>query len=76
MISKETNRRIKDKKPSEYLADMVKKLGSIEKTRAVLASHFIDDAGYDAMSNDDYDAFILARERMIVKEILLRCGFS
>jgi hypothetical protein len=76
LISKETNRRIKDKKPSEYLADMVKKLGSIEKTRAVLASHFIDDAGYDAMSNDDYDAFILARERMIVKEILLRCGFS
>ncbi len=65
LISASTNRRIKDKRPSEYIESVIP-----EKFRTkILASHLINTEAEAAMKDDDYDAFIEAREKEIVRRI-------
>lgn len=76
LISSDTNRRvIGAKRPSVYLADMEAELGK-EAVRKILATHFIDDAGIEAMRSDDFGQFLAARERTIRAEIVTRCVYS
>lgn len=76
LISSDTNRRvIRAKHPSVYLSDMEAEHGK-EGVRKILASHFIDDAGIEAMRNDDFGQFLTARERAIRAEVVRRCVYS
>jgi hypothetical protein len=60
----------KAKMPSEYIPKTIKKLYKSEKEfRKVLASHLINDAGYDCLLNDNFDDFIEYRKNEIFKEI-------
>lgn len=74
LISDKTNNIIKDKAPSVYLNLMLQKLGGVQKMKEVLDSHFINEAAYEAMKNNDYDAFLAAREKSITAEIKSKCG--
>ncbi len=76
LISSDTNRKIiGDHAPSQYLAEMEKSLGK-DKSREVLATHFIDHAAYDAMQRNDYESFLDARQTTILSEIRRRCTAS
>ena len=76
LISRDTNQRvIGAKRPSVYLADMEGELGK-DTVRKIMATHFIDDAGIEAMRNDDFRQFLAARERTIRAEVVTRCVYS
>lgn len=72
LIQDTTNKTILKKKPSQYLGDMNAKLGTEEKTKAVLETHLIDEKCFKAMINDNYDEFLTTREELIVKEMKSR----
>jgi hypothetical protein len=68
LIDHSTNRIITNKAPSVYLAEIEAKLGA-EGLEAVLSSHLIPYDGPGALGNDDVDAFMAARERLILGAI-------
>jgi hypothetical protein len=72
LISEVTNSRIKNKRPSQYLQLMETELGSADALRSVLESHFIDERALTAMRQDDYGAFLAAREEVIKTEMKRR----
>jgi hypothetical protein len=66
----QTNVFMSDDAPSVYLAKMIERRAGDQKVskatardqvKAILATHLIDVAGFDAMMADDYDAFLEAR---------------
>ena len=74
LISKETNREKRAKKPSEYIPFFLKKLGSDEKKlKSVLETHFIDETAYNCMLSDDLDGFLEARKNSIAEAIRKQC---
>jgi len=63
LILDETNReQIQNRKPSDYLQDMESTDESIEER---LRPHLIPEEGVEALWNDDFEAFIEARERAV-----------
>ena len=75
LISKETNREKRAKKPSEYLPLYLEKLGSDEgKLKSILETHFIDASAYECMLADDLDGFLEARKSCIAKTIRQKCA--
>jgi hypothetical protein len=68
-LTAESNNFISNRAPSVYLADRIDAMVSGGATRAaavaslkaLLAEHLVDDAGWDAMLHDDYEAFLAAR---------------
>ncbi|MGQ9759663.1 MAG: hypothetical protein ACUVQ5_03710 [Candidatus Methanomethylicaceae archaeon] len=71
LIQESTNREILKKKPSEYIEEMKNKLGNEDKVK-VLRTHLIDEKGFAAMENDNYEEFLKARGEFIVAEMLNR----
>jgi len=65
LISSRMNRRISRQSPSQYLERLVPK----ERCKEILATHFIEGDALRAMENDDYDAFLEAREQALLNEI-------
>ena len=75
LISSDTNRNfIRDKHPSEYIAEMEARHGVLG-TKQILQTHFIDERAYHAMKDDNYPAFLNAREAAIAGEIIKRCVY-
>lgn len=83
LISNETNGKIKDKAPADYLLDP--EVFPSGATAALLDPHFIDGAGLqliaqatDALSSDELAAlhqrWLQAREAAIIREIRRVCG--
>jgi hypothetical protein len=83
LISNETNNKIKDKAPADYLNN--EDILAPEKRDALLLPHFIDDATRalllgavedlsDADAADLYEQFIRAREDAMIREIRRVCG--
>lgn len=68
LIDNLTNKVISSKPPSTYLKDMEDHLGR-ERLNDVLESHLIPTSGPGAPWNDDLDAFLAAREQLILKAI-------
>jgi hypothetical protein len=68
LIDNITNKVISDKAPSVYLKEVEDHLGA-ERLDDVLASHMIPTEGPGAPANDDVDAFLKAREQLILKAI-------
>jgi len=70
LLLDETNSRIRTKKPSEYLREMVRKHGSEERVKEILRDHFITGNAYECMKHDDFDGFVAEREEVIRRHIL------
>lgn len=74
LLLDETNKRISNQKPSEYLGDMIKKHGTEEKVKLTLSEHFINDAAYEAMKQDNFDDFVIEREKAIKEHLISTLG--
>jgi hypothetical protein len=85
LISDETNGRIKDKAPADYVADV--EIFPQGATPALLAPHFIDggtlpdlEAATEGLPNDQaatlYERFLQAREAAIISAIRQVCGIT
>ncbi|AZM47664.1 hypothetical protein DMB38_19395 [Streptomyces sp. WAC 06738] len=68
LVDAETNRIIKDKAPSKYLADMAEAFGE-DKLRSVLASHAITLEPDSGIARDSYAAFLDERLKTIAQLI-------
>jgi hypothetical protein len=68
LIDKKTNRTIKDRPPSEYLADVE---ASLEHTgvKDVLDSHLLPSAPDSGLRTDDYHEFLAERQRLVLSEL-------
>jgi hypothetical protein len=65
LVSGATNRRISRSAPSNYL----KRLVPEERKAELMGSHFIDKDALAAMEADDYETFVLHREKLLLTEI-------
>jgi hypothetical protein len=74
LLLEETNIKIKNKKPSEYIKDMIKKIGNENKVKEIFRKHLITKKAYEYMKEDDYDNFIIEREKAIKKHIISILG--
>jgi hypothetical protein len=85
LISDETNRKISDKAPADYLVDA--DIFPSPERWDLLGAHFIDSTALtlmqsttDQLSNDEatacYDRFVQAREATMVEEIRRVCGVT
>ena len=76
LLLDETNQKISNSRPSEYLEDMITKHGDEATVKEILSSHFITDAAYEYMKQDDFDNFILERENAIREHLISSLGLS
>jgi len=76
LLLDETNRKILNKKPSEYLAIMVTKYPGEEAMKSALSKHMINDLAFECMKVDDFDGFIQERERVIKEHIIAKLGLA
>ena len=79
LISKETNNRKSDKRPSEFLRECLKGHGWDEaRLLSTLASHYILPEAYEALLRDDFEAFIEARKETLQRAVAekLRVGYE
>ncbi len=67
LIFDETNReQIRNREPSDYLSDME---SADEPTEGRLRPHLIPEEDVEALWNDNFESFIEARERAVLREI-------
>lgn len=76
LLLDETNIKIKNKKPSQYIKDMIKKHGSENKVKEIFKNHLITEKVYEYMKEDDFDNFIIEREKAIKKHIISILGIK
>ncbi len=70
LISKISNEIKSSKKPSEYLPLFLKAHdNNKERLKETLLSHFITEEAWKAMEQNDFNAFIEAREKALTEEI-------
>jgi hypothetical protein len=70
VIHKETNRKKSGKLPSEFLKTCLESHGGDKSSLlATLRSHFISSDGFEAMEQNDLDAFLAAREAAFQKAV-------
>ena len=65
-----TNMKIKNRQPSQYIKDMIEKHGSENKVKEIFERHLITGKAYEYMKEDDFDNFIIEREKAIKKHII------
>ncbi|MCC2544442.1 MULTISPECIES: GmrSD restriction endonuclease domain-containing protein [Bacillus] len=71
MLNLGNNRTISNKAPSEYFLTIKSRLGS--SLQDILLSNFIDDDAYRCALEDDYEGFIAARKKLILKKMMELC---
>jgi len=74
LLLDETNNEIKNKKPSQYISEMIKKYGDETKVKEILKKHFISEKAYEYMKEDDFDDFVIERERAIKEHLISTLG--
>lgn len=74
LLLDETNRAISNKRPSEYVGDMMRKHGSEGSVQSLLAEHFINESAFICMLDDDFDNFIHEREKEIQRYLISKLG--
>jgi len=65
LLLDETNNKISSSSPSEYISKMIKKHGDESKVKSLLQEHFISDNAYEYLRQDDFDNFVIEREKEI-----------
>ena len=68
LIVDDTNLKISKREPSDYIANLI----PAEHQKEILKSHFIEEAAQAAMQADDFDAFLHARNKVLVAEVTRR----
>jgi hypothetical protein len=79
IIQSGSNRfRYSDRAPSDYVREMIERYegDKYDLQKEVLADHFINVDGLEAMLNDDYEAFCEAREGELQQAIEERTGLN
>lgn len=76
LLLDETNIKIRNKKPSQYIKDMIKKRGSENKVKELFKRHLITEKAYEYMKEDDFDNFIIEREKAIKQYIISISGIK
>jgi len=76
LLLDETNIKIKNKKPSQYIKDMIEKHGSENKVKEIFERHLVTEKAYEYMKEDDFDNFIIEREKAIKKHIISILGIK
>jgi hypothetical protein len=76
LLLDETNIKIQNKKPSQYIKDMIEKHGSENKVKEIFERHLITEKAYEYMKEDDFDNFIIEREKAIKKHIISILGIK
>lgn len=76
LLLDETNIKIKNKKPSQYIKGMIEKHGSENKVKKIFKNHLITAKAYEYMKEDDFDNFIIEREKAIKKHIISILGIK
>lgn len=80
LITKETNnKRIKNKKPSEYILDFenqYKKEGKYEDFLNIMSSQFISPNMIEMLKKDEFENFIIARTKLLHKQIETLCSIN
>jgi len=74
LLLDETNNEIKNKKPSQYISEMIKKYGDETKVKEILKKHFISEKAYEYMKEDDFDNFVIKRECAIKEHLISTLG--
>jgi len=75
LLLDETNNKIKNKKPSQYIAEMIDKYGNEEKVKSILAEHLITEKAFEYMKEDNFDNFVIEREKAIKQHIISKLVF-
>ena len=70
LLLDETNNKIRNKKPSQYLKDMAGRYNNEEEMKAIIQGHLINENAFRFMREDDFDNFVLERERQIKEHII------
>jgi ribosomal protein L23 len=55
---------------------MIKKHGSENKVKKIFKNHLITEKAYEYMKKDDFDNFIIEREKAIKKHIISILGIK
>jgi len=71
-----TNIKIKNKQPSQYIKDMIEKIGNENKVKEIFKKHLITKKAYEYMKEDDFDNFIIEREKTIKQYIISILGIK
>lgn len=74
LIDRDTNRRIQDRAPSDYLADIRAALGAPDFAR-LLESHLLPAAGDSPLLDDNFERFLDWRQQALWDEIKAATGF-
>jgi len=72
LLLDETNGNIRAKRPSQYTKELIQKHGSETKVRSLLEGHLINEACFNCLMKDDFNQFLVERERAIKQHILDR----
>ena len=76
-MSEETNRKVKRyDKPSEYIKEYIKKHGGEQELIKILKSHLVNKIAYELLRKDDFDGFLLEREREVLRKIAELVGIE
>jgi len=70
LLFDETNIKISNKKPSLYIKELRTKYGSEEKIKDIFKGHFINNNAFNYLQEDNFDDFIIEREKEIKKFII------
>jgi hypothetical protein len=63
MLTADSNKKISNRAPSDYLKDVEANLGA--NLKVALEANLISDAAYAAAKMDDYDTFLAERAKTI-----------
>jgi hypothetical protein len=69
-----TNRKISNLKPSEYIEDMLKKHKDEIIVKKIMRGHLISSTAYNFMKRDNFDKFVEEREKAIKEHLKERLG--
>lgn len=76
LLLDETNNRIKNKKPSQYITKMIDKYGNEQKVKSILREHLINEKAFEYMREDHFDNFVVEREKAIKQHIISKLGIQ
>ena len=76
LLLDETNNTIKNKKPSQYIAEMTDKYGNEQEVKSILQGHLITEKAFEYMKEDDFDNFVVEREKAIRQHIISKLGIE
>jgi len=76
LLLDETDIKIRNKRPSQYLSLMIERYNKEAEAREILRRHFINEAAFEHLKVDNFDSFIEEREKAIKDHIISMVGIT